>query len=91
MKQFQDGSRLTYFVTSSAIEFLGGKISLSPSEAIVCGGDIIDRFGETMLDDVKFKDRVRKDRLQKDARKAIAGLTKAVLEFVEKGQMSLVE
>jgi hypothetical protein len=90
LQAFKDGSRLTYFVTGPALAFLANREPLSPSTVVVVHGEVVERSGTTMIEDVKFKDRVRHDSLIYEARRAVAELPKAVVEFVEKGQMSLV-
>ena len=90
LQPFQDGSRLTHFVTGTGIAFLVNKEPLSPSTLVVSHGEIVEQSGSMMIEDVKFKDRIRHDKFLREARRVIAELPKAVMEFVEKGQMSLV-
>lgn len=90
LQEFKEGSRQTYFATEAALRFLGGKEPLSPSTVVVCQGNILERSGSSMVDEVKFKDRIRHDRCILAAKKAVAELPKAVVDFVENGQISLM-
>ena len=63
---------------------------LSPSVVILSQGEVVEKTGTMMVEDVKFKDRVRHDQFLTEARRAIADLPGDVVVFVEKGQMSLV-
>jgi hypothetical protein len=43
-----------------------------------------------MIDEVKFKDRIRHDKCVIAAKKVVAELPQTVVEFVENGQISLM-
>lgn len=91
LQPFEDGgSRTTYFATAKALALLSGKEEVSPAWVTICQGKIIETGGEISLDKVKFKDLVYQDRFAAEAKKAVAKLPKSVIEFVKKGQMSLL-
>jgi len=87
---FVDGSRKTYFATAKALALFAGKEPVSPAYVVICGGEVVETGGEMVLDDVKFKDVVRKDKFKGVAKKAAARLSKDVVDFIRNGQMSLV-
>lgn len=87
---FKDGSRETYYLTSAALAFLGNKAPLSPGTIVLLDGEVVDSFGEITLEGVRFKDRVRRDEVQRLIKRAVKNLPRNVLEFIEQGQMSLV-
>ena len=88
IKAFQDGGRLTYFATAQTLALFSGK-PINPSIAVIAGGEVIERSGELLLDEFKFKDRVTGDKLVRAARDAAAALSQSTVEFVMSGQMSL--
>lgn len=90
LQEFQDGSRLTHFVSEIGLLFLVNEESLSPSQLILLRGEVVESSGSIEFEDVKFKDRIRHDEYLRNAKRAVAELPKAVVEFVKNGQMSLV-
>lgn len=85
---FQDGSRHTHFITQRGLEFFLAKDELAP--VVVLGGKVIATMDPIKLEEVKFKDRIRRDIFIKEIRRAIRELPSAVIEFVQRGQMSLI-
>jgi len=88
--EFMDGSRETHFLTSAAFSFLSEKAPLSPGTVVLLDGEVVDSFGEITLEGVRFKDRVYRDRVLRQIKRALKNVPKHVVEFIEQGQMSLV-
>ena len=90
IQQFMDGRQETYFVTKNSINFLLDKAPISPAKIIMSDGQVLAREGSMTMEDVKYKDRIKKDRLAWAAKRAYNVMPVPVKEFVESGQIPLM-
>lgn len=90
VSSFPDGSRTTYYVTAAGIYFLNGEKPASPSTIVTLDGELVETYGEVLLDNVKFKDTIRGDTIKRNAREAVKRIPERVMNFVINGQMSLI-
>ena len=90
VKKFLDGSTTTYFVTKKGVGFLSGKEVLSPSRYIVADGKVLETSGQLSINDVKFGDRVDREKVLQEARRAVNELPTRALQFINSGQISLM-
>ena len=90
LKTFIDGCRLTHYVSTTGLEFLSGEKPAAPSTVFVLDGEIVERSGELLIENVKFKDEIQKGTITRNAAKAVKSLPEYVMNFVVNGQMSLI-
>lgn len=85
-----EGPIKVHFLTETALSFMGGKAPLKPSKVTIYAGEMIASEGELNIDQVRGDDLALRDRVVLDAQLSIKGMPKAVLEFIEKRQMTLL-
>jgi hypothetical protein len=90
LKSFQDGSRLSYFITAAGLAFMSGEAPAKPCTMVTLDGEIIEVSGELAIENVKFKEQIKGDTARRLAAKAVKALPDSVTNFVTNGQMSLI-
>jgi hypothetical protein len=90
LKSFMDGARLTHFVTAMGLDFLSGEKPASPCTMHVLDGEVVETSGELAIENVKFKDVHRAGSVARDGARAVKAIPEHVMNFVTKGQMSLI-
>ena len=90
IQSFEDGSRKTHFMTERGLGFISGKEELDPASVVVLNGKVIATSGILKAEEIRFKDRIRRDIFLKEARRAVRDLPSSVVDFVQRGQMSLI-
>jgi hypothetical protein len=90
VRSFTDGSRQTYFATAQALAFLNGEKPAAPCTVVTLDGEVVEKSGEILLDNIKFVDTITGDNIKRNARDAVKNLPEHVMNFVINGQMSLI-
>lgn len=90
VKSYIDGRVAVHHLTEKGMQFLLGE-GISPSKVILIDGKIesTDKTPVTM-EQVKFKDRIDRDKLVTRAKMVIGQWPTGIREFVQKGQVSLL-
>lgn len=90
VKSYVDGRITVHHLTEKGMRFLLGE-SVSPSKVILIEGKIesVDKTPVSM-EQVKFKDRIDRDKLVTRAKMVIGQWPIGIRGFVEKGQVSLL-
>jgi len=90
VKRFQDGNRLTHYVTAAGLSFLSGEKPASPCTVVTLDGDVVETSGELALENVDYENEIRAGTLKRDAQDAVEEIPEHVMKFVINGQMSLI-
>jgi len=90
IKRFQDGDRVTYFVTSAGLSFLNGEQAAKPCTVVTLDDEVVETYGELGIDGVKFKNEIRAGTLKRAAMDAVKAIPEQHMNFVINGQMSLI-
>lgn len=90
IKRFQDGDRVTHYVTTAGLEFLKGEKPASPCTVVTLDGEVVETSGELLIESVKFKDEIRAGTLKRAALDAVKRIPEQHVNFVINGQMSLI-
>lgn len=90
LQSFQDGSRLSHFITATGLGFMSGETPAKPCTMVTLDGEIIEMNGELAIENVKFKDQIRGDTLKRLASRAVKALPECALNFATSGQTSLI-
>jgi hypothetical protein len=90
LQEFQDGSKITHFVTSKGIKFLTGESPAAPCLIITIDDEVIETSGEIMIDQVKFKDDIKRSSALHSSLSSVKMIPEYVMSFVTSGQMSFV-
>lgn len=90
VKRFQDGARMTHFVTPAGLAFLKGEQAAKPCTVVTLDGEVVETSGEITIESVKFKNEIRAGTLKRAALDAVKAIPEQHMNFVVNGQMSLI-
>ncbi len=90
LSEFTDGRQKTFYPTQACLDFFSGVKPLSPARIIIQDSKVIERSGHMVVEDVKFKDQIIRDRMLRDIKHKINGLSERVKTFVRTGQIPLI-
>lgn len=90
LRAFMDGSRSTHHITADGMGFLTGEKAASPCTIVTLDGEVVEKSGQILVQDIKFKDQARSTTVLTAASRSVGALPDAVVSFVVDGQMSLL-
>lgn len=90
LAEIQDGRYKTHYPTQACLDFFSNSAPLAPSKIVIADGKVIERHGTMTVEHVKFKDQIIRDRMLRDIKRKIDGLSERVKIFVRTGQMPLI-
>jgi len=89
VREFADGNRVTYHLTTAGIEFLRGAGEHSPAILVYIDENLIETSDSISLEQITFK-QVDKNQFVRDVKEALDSISAQTMSFVMTGQMPLV-